>query len=114
MLQLAPVSCRNNPDGRCRSRCVSSSVLRLAGIDKLLGERALLLKVNGSLLEEGRHPLRKLIINAFYRGVLGVMGAEKKKLFLQAQALMVERGFCTQEDADEGRALMEQQVKEAG
>lgn len=49
-----------------------------------------------------------------YRGVLGVMGAEKKKLFLQAQALMVERGFCTQEDADEGRALMEQQVKEVG
>jgi len=80
------------------------------------------------LIIEGHKPLQvalNLIINFcgrdlalggehVYRGVLGMDGKEKQKLFLQAQAMMVERGFCTQEDADEGRALMERQVKDAG
>ena len=49
-----------------------------------------------------------------YRGVLGTMGTEKRKLFLQAMSLMEELGFIEKDDANYGRELVTQQIQDAG
>jgi hypothetical protein len=85
-------------------------------------------KVRDMLIIDGKKPLEVALLliinycgrdlasgeNHTCRGVLSMTGTEKKKLFLQAQALMVERGFCTQDDADGGHELLAKQIKEAG
>jgi hypothetical protein len=49
-----------------------------------------------------------------YRGVLGMRGTPKRALFFQAQAIMVERGYITQEDAECGRKLLADDIRQAG
>ncbi len=84
--------------------------------------------VRNAILIEGEKPLQvalNLIINICgrdiasgsehtYRGVLGITGAEKKKLFHLAAAMMVERGYMTKDDEDFGRETLAQQIKNAG
>lgn len=84
--------------------------------------------VREQVVMEGHQPLQialNLIINLCgcdlgsgayhtYRGVLGFHGTAKRAMFNQAQAIILERGFIEQEDADHGRRLLAEQIKNAG
>ena len=52
--------------------------------------------------------------NHIYRNILSMRGKAKRTLFDQAQAMMLERGYIDQEDIDYARALLDEQVKDAG
>ena len=84
--------------------------------------------VRTRILVDGQKPLEvalNLLINLAardltngedhtYRGVLGIRGKAKRALFAQAQTMMIERGFITQQDADYGRDRLTQEISEVG
>ena len=84
--------------------------------------------VREQVVMEGQQPLQialSLIINLCgrdlgsgsdhtYRGVLSMRGTAKRALFNQAQAMLLERGYIEQEDVKHGRAILAEQINNAG